>query len=84
MATNKKNLETTETVETTETEEMVTIKLPKERGEDSVWVSVNDRLPLQIKRGVAVEVPVWVAEAIENSEKQRDAAYDYLDSVTAK
>ena len=78
MATNNKK------VETTATEEMVTIKLPKERGEDSVWVSVNDRPPLQIKRGVKVEVPAWAAEALANSEKQRDAAYDYLESVTAK
>lgn len=78
MATNNKK------VETTATEEMVTIKLPKERGEDSVWVSVNDRPPLQIKRGVEVKVPAWAAEALANSEKQRDAAYDYLESVTAK
>lgn len=77
MAENKKK------VENIAEEEMVTIKLDKDRSGksgDSLYVSVNDRT-FQIKRGVEVKVPACVAEVIANSERQLDAAYDYLESV---
>ena len=79
MAENKKKVETPTEVK----EEMVTIKLPKIRGgADSEWVSVNDR-KWQIQRGVAIEVPACVAEVLENRDRQLEAAYEYLDSVTS-
>ena len=79
MAENKKKVETPTEVK----EEMVTIKLPKIRGgADSEYVSVNDRT-WRIKRGVAVEVPACVAEVLENRDRQLEAAYEYLDSVTS-
>ena len=63
------------------TEKMVTIKLPRIKGEsDSVYVSINERNWL-IKRGVAVEVPECVANlldeqdrAIEEAEERKERA----------
>ena len=64
-----------------EPEKMVTIRLPRVKGEsDSVYVSINDRNWL-IKRGVAVEVPECVANlfeeqdrAIEEAEERKERA----------
>jgi hypothetical protein len=68
MATEKK------TTENVTEEKMVTIRLPRERGEsDSVYVSINERTWL-IKRGVSVEVPECVAKLIEDREKALDEA----------
>lgn len=57
---------------TTATEKLVTVKIPRVRGNDTdVYVSVNDRSWL-IKRGVEVEVPECVAEVLRNQELALD------------
>lgn len=62
----------------TEKVKTVKIKLPKVRGDDrALYVSVNEYSYL-IKRGEEVEVPWFVAEAIENAERQQDAADDLV------
>ena len=67
---------TTETAEKT-AENMVKIKLPRNRKEeDDMFVSVNERTWL-IKRGVEVEVPECVAEVIRNSELMQEEAYEF-------
>ena len=56
---------------------MVTIKLPLTRTEKKdEYVAVNGRT-FQIKRGEAVEVPDYVAEAIENSEAMLSISMAY-------
>lgn len=62
--------------------EMVKIKLPTIRGqkEQSVFVGVNAET-FQIKRGVEVEVPYYVAAEINNSERALDEADAYIASV---
>ena len=73
MAEAKKNTETAETT----AENMVQIKLPRNRkAEDDMFVSVNERTWL-IKRGVEVEVPECVAEVIRNSELMQEEAYEF-------
>lgn len=68
MATEKKNPET-------KTEEMVTIKLPRIKGEeDAVYVSIGERNWL-IKRGVSVEVPKCVADLLDQQDKAIEEAY---------
>ena len=69
MAETKKNTETSEKV--------VKIKLPRNRKEeDDLFVSVNERTWL-IKRGIEVEVPECVANAIRDSELMQEEAYDF-------
>lgn len=52
----------------------VTIRLPKTREkQDDVFVSVNNRT-WQIQRGVAVEVPLCVAEVLQHSDEMAEAA----------
>jgi hypothetical protein len=69
MPTEKK---TTENV--TEKEKMVTIRLPRIKGEsDAVYVSINHRNWL-IKRGCSVEVPECVAQLLEEQEKAIEEA----------
>ena len=76
MATEKKTAETTET--------MVTIKLPRIKGEsDSVYVSINERDWL-IKRGVSVEVPECVAKLIEQQEQAQEEAYNRREAAKKK
>ena len=49
-------------------EKLVRIRLPKERrDQEDVFVGVNERTWL-IRRGIEVEVPECVAEALENRE----------------
>ena len=56
------------------TEKMVTIKLPRIKGEaDAVYVSINERNWL-IKRGVEVEVPECVAKLIDEQEQAIEEA----------
>ena len=56
------------------TEKMVTIKLPRIKGEaDSVYVSINERTWL-IKRGVSVEVPECVAKLIDEQDQAIEEA----------
>ena len=58
-----------------ETEKKVKIKLPRVKGEDSVFVSVNERTWL-IKRGVEVEVPECVEEVLRMQERMLEQAYE--------
>lgn len=63
-------------------EPLVKIKIPITRTEkDDVWVAVNGN-PLQIKRGVEVEVPKCFAEALEHSEKMLIEAMEYEAAVS--
>lgn len=62
--------------------EMVTIRLFKDNGKykDDVFVGVNDKR-YQIKRGIEVEVPRFVAEVLENSKKQDDETMEYISNL---
>ena len=52
-----------------ESKKKVTIRLPKIKGEtDDVFVSVNNYTCV-IKRGVEVEVPVFVKEVLDHQEE---------------
>ena len=58
-------------------EKVVTIKIPRTHSEKyDVFVSVNDRTWM-IQRGVSVEVPECVAEAIANSEAMLEEAEEF-------
>ena len=60
-----------------ETEKKVTIVIPLSRHEtDDYWVAVNGEKYL-IKRGEPVEVPVYIAEAIQRSDKMIAEAMAY-------
>lgn len=62
----------------------VKIKLPLTRYEkDDVYVAVNCK-PYLIKRGETVEVPVEVAEVLENNEKELAKAFAFMDAASAK
>lgn len=62
--------------------EMVSIKLFKDNGnyKDDVFVSVNGR-NYQIQRGKTVQVPHCVAEVLEHSERQDQAAALMVDEL---
>ena len=65
MATEKKDTVTKETVQK---EKMVKIRLPKTRADEPdkrVWINHRS---WQIRRGVEVEVPWYVAEKLRNEE----------------
>ena len=65
-------------------EPLVTIKIPITRTEkDDVWVAVNGK-PMQIKRGVDVEVPRCIALALEHSEKMLIEAMEYEANAIGK
>lgn len=51
----------------------VTIKLPRVKNEDALYVEVNFK-GYYIQRGVNVDVPEAVAEAIENSQNAEELA----------
>ncbi len=61
----------------------VKIKLYKDNDRYSrdVQVIVNGKVYI-IKRGVEVEVPVFVAEAIENAQAQSQRAMELIDSIS--
>ena len=63
----------------------VNIRLPLLPGseEDEVFVGVNG-YRYQIKRGMDVEVPVFVAEALKNSENQKLYAHNTMRALQAK
>lgn len=64
-----------------EKEKLVKIRIPRERErQDDVFVCINGRTWL-IKRGVEVEVPECVAEAIRNAEEVAEQAYTFNESV---
>lgn len=64
--------------------ETVTIRLFKDNGKykDDVFVGVNDKR-YQIKRGVEVEVPRFVAEVLENSQRQDEETMEYISKLEA-
>ena len=64
-------------------EEKVRIRLPRpQRDEENfIIVSVNDK-SWKIMKGEWVEVPKYVAEVIENSERMRDINEAYIEAVT--
>ena len=65
-------------------EPTVVINIPVTRFEkDDVWVAVNGK-SMQIKRGVEVEVPKCIAEALEHSEKMLIEAMEYENSIMGK
>jgi hypothetical protein len=71
---------TTKATETAK-EKLVKIRIPRERDrQDDVFVCINGRTWL-IKRGVEVEVPECVAEAIRNAEDVAEQAYAFNESV---
>lgn len=63
----------------------VEIFLPIDRNSEDQdeFVSVNG-CDYLIKRGVSVEVPVFVAKALENSERQKVEAYNYSKGLQDK
>lgn len=64
-------------------EEKVKIRLPKNRNEsDDLPISVNGNKPWLIKRGEWVEVPRSIAEIIENSQRQDEAALEYSERLS--
>lgn len=66
-------------------EEMVRIRLPRPLKDEENFqiVTINDR-SWKIKKGEWVEVPKYVAEVIENSERMREINEAYIESVTDK
>lgn len=65
-------------------EEKVTIKLLLSRTEkDDVWVAVNGK-PMQIKRGVEVEVPKCIAEVLQHKEEMLMQAFEYESNAVGK
>ena len=64
----------------------VTIKIPLARGQNAVqqeFISVNFKNYI-IQRGVTVEVPEEVAEAIENADKAEEYALRYANEKVLK
>jgi hypothetical protein len=58
-------------------EPTVVINIPVTRFEkDDVWVAVNGK-SMQIKRGIDVEVPKCIAEALEHSQNMLIEAMEY-------
>ena len=66
-------------------QEKVEIFLPIDRTtqDQDEFVSVNG-CDYIIKRGVKVEVPVFVAKALDNSEKQKTAAFNHMQGLKDK
>ena len=65
-------------------EPLVTIKIPVTRNEkEDVFVAVNGK-SMQIKRGVEVEIPRCIAEALKHSEDMLIKAMEYEAAVTGK
>ncbi len=63
-------------------EEMTVIMLPRGRKneENFVIVSVNGR-SFKIMKGVEVEVPIYVAEVLENGRMMADEARRYVEKM---
>lgn len=65
-------------------EPTVVINIPVTRFEkDDVWVAVNGK-SMQIKRGVDVEVPKCIAEALEHSQTMLVEAMEYEANAMGK
>lgn len=63
-----------------EAEKLVKIKLPRVKGEDAVFVSVNERTWL-VKRGIEVEVPECVEEVLRHQEEMQEQAEAFDNGV---
>lgn len=62
----------------------VTIQLPRNpvnKKDDSLFVAVNGEA-YQIKRGVPVEVPDYIAEVIANAEAQKTASDEFISKIS--
>ena len=59
--------------------QLVTIRIPRDHvnSRDSRTFIINGKVFL-IKRGVDVQVPQYVAEALKDSDRQGDIAYQYV------
>ena len=71
---------------TKQTNAKATVKLPRAKGKDArqeEFFSVNFKNYI-IQRGVHVEVPAELAEAIENAEKAEEYALQYAESRAVK
>lgn len=65
-------------------EPLVTIKLPFTRTDkEDEWVCVNGK-SMQIKRGVEVEVPRCIAQALEHKERMLIEALEAQEALTGK
>lgn len=74
---------TTPTPQQPDPKELVTIKLPRDRKEEKrVFVSVNNHT-YSIARGVEVQVPRYIAEIIDNAEKQKEASLLQIEAYTS-
>lgn len=63
-------------------EKMVTVKLPRLKGDnEAMYVSVNERNWL-IPRGVEVEIPECAALIIQQAEEAEEAAFAYENKIT--
>jgi hypothetical protein len=63
--------------EETNAPKMVTVRIPRiSKDQEDVFVSVNMNTYI-IKRGVAVEVPDFVAEVLQHQEEMLQVAYDF-------
>ena len=86
MADEKKNeaVENEQPQKKNETQKMVTIKIPLTRQEQAdVYVSVNGK-SYQIKRGVSVKVPDYVAEVLQHRDDMLAEAMAFEASAAAK
>ena len=72
----------TEEKKTTKAEKKtVTVKIPREKkDQEDVFVSVNNETFL-IKRGVAVEVPDYVAEVLQHQEEMLEEMMAFEEKV---
>lgn len=78
--------EKTKTAGTSDAKKKVTIKIPLAKGQNAnqqEFISVNFKNYI-IQRGVTVEVPEEVAEAIENADKAEEYAMKYANEMVVK
>ncbi len=78
--------ETTKQTTTAKAKKTAMVKLPRNKGKNAVqeeFFSVNFKNYI-IKRGVQVEVPIEVAEVIENAEKAEDYAVEYAEAKAVR
>lgn len=67
-----------------EGEELVTIKLPKDKKiKEDKFVAVNGRI-MAIKRGVEVQVPKSIKEVLDHEEEMLDIGMEYEEELHEK